>query len=244
MVHLIFEDHKEQPLSQFIMEAYGDFEDKYIHFAGANSRVLRKLTEKWCEQDMYLVYFDVVPDNPSVNEEFEKLIECIDAKGYDNVYVFKIPCIEYFVVKAFGEESNKDMKLLLNKGLYKETDFYHEHSKGIKSFEKYCKYVASRLMARCKRVPTIREAKQDDSLGKYYCEDCMCRFQVSDTCTECTKEEKASILVSKLPVVLIPRSLKGKMESITVEEIEKRMKQNWEQYRLWYNFYREADYII
>ena len=211
---LTFEDKNTSIISELMLRVYSEHTD--IEFSGGN-RSLQDVLDVINQNETYIIYVDVVPDNRNTVELYKKLQEVVRVNKMDNVYLMPIPCIEYYVIKAFCESEDVDIQNVLKRRAYKDSEFVKITLKGVcNSFEVYCKKVLGHKPDVCKRIKkkTIRS-------GKFYSTDCICQDSYSKCITSMTLDEKATKLIVNLPVhKRLGRYYEDKVCEINLEKVQ------------------------
>ena len=122
MIRFVFEDNINTPSSIALLSSYYG---EYIHFmndkrygSGGNKKVakfVKDLARKYPD-DIFIVYFDLVPNNKMTIIVYENLCSSIE-KYNGRVKVLPIPCIEYVIVNML------DRRNLLK---YKKEELYYD----------------------------------------------------------------------------------------------------------------------
>lgn len=187
----MFEDSKEAIPSQVLRLACPEL----FEFAGGNRNIKNKLDEIYNSSESFIIYMDAVPDNEQTMRQIIQIVKYVKEKNYRDVYVIPIPCIEYYIIKAFGDRHNPEIQTVLSLGSYAESELNKKVYRGMcPSFEKYCKQVALHVLKFCQRVGKGKE-------GLYYLSDCLCEKADVEGCTiGVTRMQKAWSLVQSLPV--------------------------------------------
>ena len=70
-----------------------------IFFSGGNELLETKLASIYNTQDFFIIFIDVVPNNPALVTLYKTLNDKIETNGWsDNVKLLPIPCIEYYII--------------------------------------------------------------------------------------------------------------------------------------------------
>lgn len=188
---VIFEDSKEAVPSQFLRLACPDL----FEFSGGGRNLKNKLDGLYKEGQVFAVCVDTIPDNEQTIRQLVGVVQHIKEKRYKGVYVIPIPCIEYYIIKAFGDENNIEVRNVINLSDYSNSELNRRIYRGrCPSFEKYCKQVALHILKFCRRVGSGRE-------GLFYLVDCLCeKAEIAGCTVEITRLQKAWELVKTLPV--------------------------------------------
>lgn len=116
-----------------------------ISFSEGDKNIIKKLTELRETNKILVVFIDVMPDNIKTVECYNKCIKWVDS-GEVECYVIPIPCIEYYVIKAFYKESLVK-NVVIDFMNYKDYIYDDNHRLlSNKSFEKFCKSVIKKII--------------------------------------------------------------------------------------------------
>lgn len=187
---IMFEDSENAVPSKFLRLACPTL----FEFAGGGRNIRNKLDELYSAGEVFLIYMDVVPDNEQTVRQFMQIVKHVRERKYKKVYVIPIPCMEYYIIKAFGDKSNVEIQTVLSLSDYGNSELNKKVYRGLcPSFEKYCKQVALHVLRACQRVGKGKR-------GFYYSEDCLCEKADTEGCSvEITRIQKAWNLVRTLP---------------------------------------------
>lgn len=222
MVHLLFEDGEDSLPSQLLKTYEKENSDVLIHFCGSNTIVKKRLKDVYTIGDYYLVYFDLIPDNPMTRAYYNKLINSCINRGYTNLAVIPIVGIEYYILKAHSPELNVNPLL----------DIFKFSNDSISSLERYYKYMLNNYIKDCMHpnVPT----NTCQSKGLFYFVNCLCPYAESG-CIVQTLSQKASLVINELPVFKeIMIHYKGQ-RSVNLEELSLKF---IKEYNILVNFYK------
>ena len=238
-VKMLFEDNEKSILSTFLRNAYNE---ECIIFTNGNYNLSLVLDSVWKSDDFYLVYIDVVPDNSKTIDIYEALLDLVADKGWLNVRIIPIPCIEYYILMELWEK-NDTVNCVLNKGAYKATDLYRASGACAKSFEKYCKQLVSNTGDNCKRVASLSKVSPS-TRGRYYITDCLCS-NVYTNIGHVAKslESKAVDVIRRLPVYVTPPSIKKEVPLLSVKQIDEIVIRQQKILVDWYDLYVQIGYV-
>lgn len=191
-MQMIFEDSANSVLSRFLCRAYNCLDANNcneLYFCGGNTEIISKVREHCKENESYILFVDVVPDNFRTIALYRKVVKYCQEKS--NIFVIPIPCIEYYVIKTWGDLNNNNVAEVFIGHHVKDTELTRIQLRGVyKSFEKYCKMVVEHCLLPCQK-----------SKGRFYQEDCLCNHKLyNHSCVQVGVKEKAMSLVLKLPV--------------------------------------------
>lgn len=196
MKRLIFEDKESSNISKLIKYYYKN-SDTHLEFTDGNQNLISHL-EDIKDDDVTLVYIDVVPDNFRTIVVYRKCLKFINDHEIANILVLPIPCIEYFIYSVFCVNIFNANTKMLNANNYKNNLYNSRNRKlDVSSYEKYCKSLVNNT-ASC--------IGKD---GTFYLTDCMCKRPI-DVCREYYLKKKAADFVLNLPL-----SFKISEESVT-----------------------------
>lgn len=201
-MRIIFEDSDDSVMRLIIESVYGA--DNEIIFANGSSKISRYVG------DDTLIYYDLVPDNPSTALWYCRLDKL--TKEYNNSIIIPVICSEYIILSAFCDNV-LDIANIIDKGLY---DSIIDKSKGITSVEKYYKYLLTNR-DECMRIGTLDSRifyHKSCPCGKYGCDK---RYSVSD---------KSDDLVCRLPV-FIPFKSKNNIEIVSAYSIKRSLENEY-----------------
>jgi hypothetical protein len=184
-----FEDNEKSSISRLLTHAYSMDDKVTLAFLKGNRKIADYIKAIDTSKTA-IIYIDVVPDKYETVEEYNRCIKVICDNKLKGVYVIPVPCIEYFVIKAFLDRKNSEVDCVLNGLNYK---LFGKNDRGYKlstkDFENYCKSVVYNNQ-NCFR-----------NGGDFYVQDCLCRNGgYFETCKKYTLDDKACKLVSTLPV--------------------------------------------
>lgn len=194
--YFVFEDHESSPVSQLLLASING---SCFKFSGGVSRLHKTVQEGYNEKDNYYVLLDVVPNNPITIDWYRKLKKSF--KGYSNVFLLPIVCIEYYVLHMLVTYGYIPNSAILQGVVF---DFDASVVKAYvgtigckESLEKVCKNIVSSLADLCKRNTN----KSDNNIyGLFYREDCICdRKFCKEDCNDSLKL-KAERLYCSLPL--------------------------------------------
>lgn len=198
MIRYIFEDNEEYILSKFIKHAYTSEEREMLVFLGGNRKVLTKLEEIWKEDEEYVVYLDVIPDNVSTLTEYNKIHKWLLQNNISNVTVLPVPSIEYYFIKALGDLNIPEVDVVFSTADYRNTELVRDKLRGVcDSYEIYCKAVMNHKMDLCKRPMS---KSKNLTAKQYYLVDCLCLGPYEKCNEDITLAEKAWSVIRQLPV--------------------------------------------
>jgi hypothetical protein len=208
---ILFEDNEESSISQLLKKIYTYRDDVTLLFASGNMNV-EECISKLGNSERAIVYLDVIPDKLETVEVYNNCMKYINDNNLDNIVLIAIPCIEYYVIKAFFKKEYKEV-MCVNKCLnYKSIERnYRNKLLSIRDFEKYCKSV----------VANYKDCFKEG--GWFYTVDCICKKGVIiDDCVEYKVEDKASKLECMLPII--------SQEKIVRDDYKREMIQNLSDY--------------
>jgi hypothetical protein len=184
-----FEDNEKSSISRLLTHAYSMDDKVTLAFLKGNRKIADYIKAIDTSKTA-IIYIDVVPDKYETVEEYNRCIKVICDNKLKGVYVIPVPCIEYFVIKAFLDRKNSEVDCVLNGLNYK---LFGKNDRGYKlstkDFENYCKSVVYNYQ-NCFR-----------NGGDFYLQDCLCQKGGQlEACKEYSLDEKACKLVCTLPV--------------------------------------------
>lgn len=198
-MQMMFEDNPEATISKFLCKVYSNADScKELYFLRGNTGLERKIDKVYLPGYRYIVYIDVAPDNYKTINAYMRLN--MYYQNVKDIYVIPIPCIEYYIIKAYGNRDVNEISQIFAGRHVKETDLVMKIQRGVyKSFEDYCKKVLDHCMLPCQ--------KKD---GRFYTQDCLCNKPLRGKgCTLASLESKAAGVIRKLPVFIMTDSIKG-----------------------------------
>lgn len=201
-MRIIFEDDNDSVLKNVIEHIYGDEND--IIFSCGSSKIIKYVT------DDTLVYYDLVPDNPSTAIWYRR-IDALTRK-YNNSMIIPVVCSEYIILKAF-DVSVRDVSEIIDGHMYESII---NGKDGVINLEKYYKYVLSR----CKECMHIGNL---DS-RRFYTNSCPCG--VTDCSAVYNLSDKIDDLVCMLPV-FIPFVSRNKIDTVSAFEIKEHLEDEY-----------------
>ena len=198
---MIFEDDANALTSKLFRAAYSDTSNFVYANGGSNIEAIiqgtvDKATNDWLPgiwdkdpNEMVYVYLDMIPANKSVKQTYIKL-RSLARKNLGKMIVFPIVCSEYYMIKAFGDQSNPNILTCIQRGDYFNTSAYKSDPRGCRNFEKFCKYLLKDEVMDCMSTDSRKSA-----YTKFYTTDCLCGMHKHD-CREATLVRKSIKLLS------------------------------------------------
>lgn len=214
---MMFEDNPNSELSRLILAAYKPEETDSILFTKGDGNVINVLESMVCDTEDIVLFVDVVPNNVSTCIAYRKIHKYVRRFVRDkHVFMFPIPCIEYYALQCFDSRRFVPITTALDKNLYPI---------GVNSAENYYSYLLCNGDA-CIATGKAREYRINfDPMavyGAYYHKHCLC-VSPHVTCTPITIQCKAESLLRLLPVHLLFREDTSKV--LTSVEIAARCDQ-------------------
>jgi len=213
----IFEDKKDDILSEFFRKAYpSDIANKFI-YANGNGYILGIVQQILKNtQEIIVVFLDFYPTNDSIVRIYKNM-RFESRKNNNRVIVLPIVCAEFYILKLLDKNKmiidNAKADVAFNFELYDEVlcsnDVTKKDVKFCKNFEKYCKLVSMKWVKECARTNSTQE---------YYTENCLCNTLKDNSCEDYGLIQKAIDYISQYPCV--PEgSYTNDRKNLTVEEI-------------------------
>ncbi len=181
MVKVLFEDN----IKSFPYQLLGRLPNVTVEGSKGATRIKNMLPEL---RPTTVVFMDVTADKPSTIHRYNELVDEISSMS--GVYIVPIPCIEYYIIRAFFGYCSIEYETALTFGNYKcITKSFNKLSTNTHNYEKYCKSI----------VHNYNRCFRDDT---FVTQDCSClnRF---DGCFDLSLKEKTSRLLLSLPVYLL-----------------------------------------
>ncbi len=181
MILTIFEDSNDSNVSITNLLKHCYLPD-CVRFAGGNRNVCNYVSSL-SSNDIGIIYFDVVPDNYNTIRQYNKTKRFIE--GLERFDIIPIPCIEYFVIKAFCNDIDiGEIYLSDYRNIYPR---YRGRRLNINSFEKYCKSL----------IDNYSNCFGD----KYLINNCRCSKCKSSNLDKITFADKIDLMLSSLPIL-------------------------------------------
>ena len=202
MIRFLSEDSQDSPFVTLFNKAYGG--TAFLEGVGSNIELKRRARKYAKRGDQVVIYFDMVPDNPSLFGLYQSLLELYTVSELD-VVILPIVCAEFlFIRSVVGVEGtivdSTDLLSILSKSMdYNSlavTKLPGVREKQFSSFEKVCKL----FCARCFKEGCCAVSDgytRVSSERKYFADDCKC----VDCVTRFTLSEKAILYRDQLGVV-------------------------------------------
>lgn len=213
----IFEDMKEDILSEFFRKAYpSKIADKFIYTNGNGG--IKSTAKELLEttQDTIIVFWDFYPTNKSIVDIYRDLRK--KSIAHDNrIIVLPIVCAEFYILKLLRKnemitDENK-ANIAFDFDLYDEilqsNEVTDSDVKFCKNFEKYCKLVTMKWVKECAKTNGTQE---------YYTESCVCNTLNDNKCLSRELTQKAIDYISQYPCVPAG-SYTDDIKQLTVDEI-------------------------
>lgn len=190
---MIFEDSDNAPISQFLKKVFGE----EVIFSSSNSNLHRCIERYARTEKCVLVFLDYVYDNRRTYSVYRELEFYEDI--YSNVFIVKIPCIEYIALLT-----------LIDMGIVRDTNLVNKFVESTKhrvvheekSYEKFCKKVLNSYKLSCVHNKLVKGGIK----GSFWVKGCgfsnECRHIVEAVgCTGAmyTLKEKIKFFVYSLP---------------------------------------------
>lgn len=146
MIYL-FEDKREDKLSQLYLNSLPDNIKKNVQYAQGNGCLLNKAKELLLTGEKVIVFLDTVPENKYIRDIYINLSKLSRENDY-RLIVWNIVCAEFYFIKAYAQRNDlqafihkDDLDIVLLKKPYKEAKIIANNDNIIfkKSFEKFCK---------------------------------------------------------------------------------------------------------
>lgn len=197
---IIFEDKIESNISKLLLKS---FDEDVLIFADGNTNI-KNVILQLPQDTAAIIFIDVVPDNSELKRVYKELLTVINSDiNYKNRFiVLPIPCIEYYVIKAFcnimpsiEERYKSDYKNIYPK--------INNRLLRLKSFEKYCKSIVTNYNSCLETKFLIRECGLS----------CDCDNAIS-------YDEKVIKILSSLPVVLKSKLPKENLQPADLLQIQ------------------------
>ncbi len=185
---IIFEDSEDTPSSKLLKLLLGP----QVTFAQGCERIPEVLMRS--SDKLNIVLLDVVPDNNMTSSYYNVLNN--EYANIENVQIFKIPCIEYFILLMLKQlnclTETKDAKLFfkLQNG--------ESISYAANSFENFCKSIVKQQLPVFKR--NAGSTKFAES-GRFYTNACLCTLHKPKCTQNVTAIKKGCTLLRLLPIV-------------------------------------------
>lgn len=183
----IFEDNEDSPISMLLKSSYSG---NNMHFSGGSDLLSVELKKWYNNEDNFFVFMDYVPNNKIIIASYGVLYNKISR--YKNVFLVPIPCIEYFVLKMFGQYGYNrldkgSMNLYVNiVESFNWCDVESRHKST--SLERLYKLLVSRQLPKC-----LHNNKDEDNnlFGKFYVSPCNCVYKTRP----CRSDRKDDVLL-------------------------------------------------
>ena len=97
----VFEDNPDMSVSRLISKQ--SYNGNNICFTSGNTGIFEKLQSIYNQQDIFIIFYDISPENKILITRYHSLIESIrmEIDNYsENVYLLPVICTEYSVIKA------------------------------------------------------------------------------------------------------------------------------------------------
>lgn len=211
---VIFEDNQNSPISKLIKQIMGP----RCAFAGRNEDMASIINYYANSGEDVICYVDCVPDNPNTENLYLKLLRLYS--GYDNVYILRIPCIEFIVLQLLLslnvlDRANEDVK----KFCMSLSSYGIEYS--AKSYERFCKGVLNASRKICVKNTIPRHMYNFIS---WYESECVCDdVRFSNNCSRYSMLQKMLALAYYMPYYendkrLEPFISKGLLKKRSIKE--------------------------
>lgn len=189
---VIFEDHKNALLSRLFRECYPDSVKSNFIYAKGSGNILSEIKKISPNENIY-IYIDSIPGNESIRKVWNYI--AVEARQRGNIIMFPIVCSEYYFLKAFGDRSDKDINICVNKGNYFNSTAYLTDRKECRNFEKFCKYLTRHNLKDCMSLDS-----RSDLYEVFYTQDCLCKDS-ENACISMTLLEKSVRLIAQYECV-------------------------------------------
>lgn len=194
---MLFEDNEKSPISELLKCLFIESNVDFVEFAGTNENLYKRLKAVYKPGLIHYVFIDMSPDNSNTKTAYTNFVNNIREKPLSNVWLIPIPCIEFYVIKAFPEDC-KSVTDVLNFNEYTRT-------KRCKSFESNCKRVLNTDIENfIKNNCMVNESdfSHHRDFGYFYKEDCPCSNSAGCD-KKMERELKAYKLWKELPVTIL-----------------------------------------
>lgn len=219
---MLFEDKESTGISQLLTYAYSKTEgfEKYVYFANGNRNICNKIKEirQSYKDRIILVYIDVVPGKEETIAAYYDCIDWVKDNKDEYVYIIPIPCIEYYVVKAFFDKSLLEVQTVTQLRNFRDVKYnYKGKELSTEDFESYCKSVVKNYKSCFKNK------------GNFYHEDYLCSVGIHlNDCESMEIMNKAWRLVGSLPIFVYSKSNKYvNSKHVDISEVAKNCKEKY-----------------
>ena len=178
--HYIFEDSGMDVLSKLFMRGYRSVPDTFHWVDGASN--IFSVIEQYKKDVLYVVYLDLVPDNPHTVMTYNKLKKLVVEQGY-KIIVFPSPCAEFYVAKLLLKlnllPDSEPVRTVLSRSVYYNSSLIEtdKDTKFARTYERFCKLLLYKLPYDC--ASTSSDVIVHPQGRLFYGVDC--------TCTGCGK---------------------------------------------------------
>jgi hypothetical protein len=190
----VFEDKRDDVLSDFYRKAYPqDIGERFVYTNG-NGNILDKVGKILeLTNETIVVFLDFYPSNDSIVRIYKKLSH-LSRNNNNRLVVMPIVCAEYYMLRLLKKNDmiidKRSVDTALEFGLYDEILVSDEDRKFCTTFEKYCKLVL---------MKSVKECVSTKGKCTYYREDCLCQMPADSECKENRLVDKASGYVGEYP---------------------------------------------
>lgn len=183
---ILFEDKKDDVLSELFRESLPKEIQERIEYANGNGNLIRKAQELLQSGGNVLVILDTVPSNKSIRDIYISLRRLSRQNEY-RLIVWNIICAEYYFIKAFGSINrikafldSKDLEIVLERKPFGGASIIQTEEDRIftKNFEKFCKLYILKNGADCVNQSEL-----------FFAKDCICQ----DGCESLSLIEKSTM---------------------------------------------------
>ena len=206
----IFEDHPDDCLSKMLLKCFILDDYHKVVFSKGNGGIKNIAQQHLKEGFRVYAFLDTVPGNKSITDKYYQLLD-IQRDNY-NFVLIPIVCAEYYLLRSlhswqFGINT-EILRICTNKEVYFYDPVAHiskptDNEPSCKTFEKMCKGIINRYGNWCLRKEkgpdTTRYEEMNNSLKKFYEEDCRCCI-ARDNCERCSIIEKLERIVKEYPI--------------------------------------------
>lgn len=173
--HYIFEDSGVDVLSKLFQSGYRSVPDNFHWVDGASN--IFTVIEEFKKDVLYVVYLDLVPDNPHTVMTYNKLKKLVVEHGY-KIIVFPSPCAEFYVVKLLQQlnllPDAEPVRTVLSRSVYYDSSLIEtaDDMKFARTYERFCKLLLYKLPYGCASTSSDTIAHPQGRL--FYKVDCAC----------------------------------------------------------------------
>lgn len=193
----LFEDKSDQALSMWLSWVLGGYGE--VIFTAGNSGIRKYISKLEKLEEDLLIFLDVPYDSRELRNFYQKLLILIKDKDFRRAYVYPIPCMEHYMLKAFGNTSLFWDKTLVDICLLDKSyrQYFASHRpealQHYRTFERFCKYAAVTNIAKCASLPK-------GPPGSFYLEDCLCK-RSAPICEPIQLKDKVDTFLGCIPVL-------------------------------------------